>query len=81
MTLLAVKNGWINKSIIENNFMVLSNAQVDGETWYTITTFKAVCAEWVRTQEKTLWVAQKVSHFTIFDIHEKLYTIMLLRWQ
>ena len=66
-------------------FTMRDQAQVDGATWYTITCNLEVSA-WLRDQPKEL----QHSHIDIdhiryfssgrFDIHEKLYTLLALKW-
>jgi len=68
-------------SIPQPKFEILDKAQVDGDIWYTVACTREV-SSWVREQPKDLqythatqeWVSNK------FDIHEKLYTVMALRW-
>ena len=62
-------------------FEINAKAEVDGDTWYTVSCTKDI-SEWLRTQPKELryealahgWVLSQ------FDIHEKLYTLLALRW-
>jgi hypothetical protein len=71
------------RSILKNNFEVCDNALVDGEQWYTVQVMPCV-QEWVKQQEKNFWY----EHFTAnnykvvntFDMHERLYTMLALRW-
>jgi len=56
---------------------------VDGETWYTVSC-SHVASRWMRSQYRELWhehIQNKwdVIHNT-FDVHEKLYTMMALKW-
>jgi hypothetical protein len=56
---------------------------VDGETWYTVSC-SHVASRWMRSQDRTLWhehIQNKwdVIHNT-FDVHEKLYTMLALKW-
>ena len=66
-----------------SKFMILDQAQVDGETWYTVTCIKEVSA-WIRNQPKELQYSHIDKAWTEyankFDIHEKLYTLLALRW-
>lgn len=62
-------------------FHLTARAQVDGETWYTVTCTPAA-SEWLRSQPKE-WRYEALAHgwsFPQFDIHEKLYTLLALRW-
>jgi hypothetical protein len=62
-------------------FEINAKAEVDGATWYTVSCTKDI-SEWLRTQPKELryealahgWVLSQ------FDIHEKLYTMLALKW-
>ena len=64
-------------------FNINDQAQVDGETWYTVTCIKEVSA-WIRNQPKELQYSHIDKAWTEyankFDIHEKLYTILALKW-
>ena len=65
-------------------FQILSRALVDGSVWYTVDCLPDVSA-WIRQQPKELqhehidsnWVV----YYNKYDIHEKLYTILALKWQ
>lgn len=65
------------------NFKIQDQSVVDGEIWYTV-----YCSDeasrWIRSQSRELWCEHihmkwDVIHNT-FDIHEKLYTMLALRW-
>ena len=64
-------------------FKIHDQAQVDGETWYTVGVNKEVC-EWLHTQPAELFYEHpgEIWRFSLYeyDIHEKLYTLMALRW-
>jgi len=56
---------------------------VDGNTWYTIGC-SPVTSKWLRSQNRELW-HEHVEHIwagyhNTFDIHEKLYTMLALKW-
>jgi hypothetical protein len=56
---------------------------VDGETWYTIGCYDDT-SKWLRSQNRELW-HEHVEHIwagyhNTFDIHEKLYTMLALKW-
>ena len=64
-------------------FKIRDQSQVDGITWYTVSCTAAV-AKWIRSQDREIWHEHingkwDVIHNT-FDIHEKLYTFLALRW-
>jgi hypothetical protein len=65
------------------NFKIRDQSQVDGITWYTVSCTRAV-AKWIRSQDREIWHEhingkRDVFHNT-FDIHEKLYTLLALKW-
>jgi hypothetical protein len=78
MTLTAVKGGWVNSK----SLWKMDEALVDGETWYTVKCAKLLSA-WVRQQPAGDWVehidGQGYVHLNMFDVHEKLYTVLLLK--
>ena len=65
------------------NFKIQDQSVVDGEIWYTV----GCCddtSEWLRTQDQKLWHEHINNKFLVinhlFDIHEKLYTMLALKW-
>lgn len=65
------------------NFKIRHQCQVDGLTWYTVSCTGEV-AKWIRSQDREIWHEHidgkwNVIHNT-FDIHEKLYTLLALKW-
>ena len=64
-------------------FSILDQAEVDGATWYTVSCVKEV-SDWMHEQSKELQYSHIDKNWTIynnkFDIHEKLYTILALKW-
>lgn len=64
---------------------ILDQATVDGETWYTVQCKPSTVSGWVREQDPALWTShidQKwYMHFNVFDMHEKLYTMLMLKWK
>jgi hypothetical protein len=69
---------------IQSNFKIQNQAQVDEVTWYTVFCRSYETAKWVRLQDRALWYEHihknwNVIHNT-FDMHEKLYTMLALRW-
>ena len=65
---------------------ILDQADVDGETWYTVQCKPSYVSSWVQEQDPALWHRhehidrQWYMHFNVFDMHEKLYTLMALTW-
>ena len=73
----AFKNQWFL------NFKIRDQCQVDGDTWYTVSCTGEV-AKWIRSQDREIWHEHingkwNLIHNT-FDIHEKLYTLLALKW-
>ena len=64
-------------------FKIIDRALVDDEQWYTVQVHPDM-RSWVREQTETLWhehIDQKwYKVANTFDIHEKLYTMMAVRW-
>ena len=64
-------------------FTILDQAPVDGATWYTVSCANEV-STWLREQSKELQHSHidnnRYFFVTKFDIHEKLYTLLALRW-
>lgn len=65
------------------NFKIQHQCQVDGETWYTVSCTGAV-AKWIRSQDREIWHEHIIGKWDVihntFDIHEKLYTLLALKW-
>jgi len=72
-----------HKAVILGNFEVMESAVVDGDTWYKIQVIPRV-TEWIKTQDKNRWYEHITAHnyrvLNTFDIHETLYTLLILRW-
>lgn len=72
-----------HKIVILGNFEIMQTAEVDGETWYTVQVIPRI-TPWVRTQNPNLWYEHHTSHnykvLDTFDMHEKLYNMLILRW-
>lgn len=64
------------------DFQVDRQVQWAGATWY-IVNCSLRTADWVRTQDKELW-DRCYDHAGVdplsFEIHEKLYTLLALKW-
>jgi hypothetical protein len=75
------------KMISDPPIKVLNKAIVDGEQWYTISCLRDTSI-WIREnyadQEDKTWfqnIDEKWQiNFNVFDVHEKLYTLLVLRW-
>jgi hypothetical protein len=67
--------------------MLMNQSRVDGETWYTISCWKEVSA-WIREcfgdQENQGWFEnideQWHINMNVFDVNEKIYTVLRLKW-
>lgn len=66
-----------------SKFMILDQATVDGDQWYTVSCTKEVSA-WITTQSNDMFLehVNDTWHFSLgkFDMHEKLYTMLALKW-
>jgi hypothetical protein len=66
-----------------NFFKIHDQSTVDSTTWYTVSCYDDT-SEWLRTQDQELWhehIQNKwgvINH--LFDIHEKLYTMIALKF-
>lgn len=64
-------------------FSKMTGAIVDGEQWYTVHCRKDV-SKWIRTLDEKHWqehIDQRgYMDFNIFDMHEKLYTMLAVKW-
>ncbi len=66
---------------------ILDQALVDGETWYTVQCKPSLVSGWVQQQDPGMWRRHEqidknwYVHFNVFDMHEKLYTMLILKWK
>jgi hypothetical protein len=69
------------------NIKVLSKSTVDGEQWYTVRCWREA-STWLREtygdQEDKMWF-QNIDQnwnisYNIFDVNEKIYTLLTLKW-
>ena len=76
----ALKNRSMTKPA---KFTILDQAPVDGDIWYTVSCATEVSI-WLLEQSKELQHLHidnnRYLFVTKFDIHEKLYTLLALRW-
>ena len=67
----------------EKSFRIIDSAVVDGRMWYTVQTRPPV-SEWVRQQPNNQWYshvgASGYKVIDAFDIEERLYNMLALRW-
>jgi len=59
------------------NIKLIESAEVDQETWHTVQLSYPV-SDWIRTQNKQHWVELFDG---CFDVHESLYTMLMLKWK
>lgn len=64
-------------------FKILDRDLVDGEPWVTVQIHPDI-RPWMHTQPEKMWY-QHIDHnwYTVantFDMHEKIYTMMAVRW-
>lgn len=62
-------------------FQTVSQSEVDGEPWYTVRTADPIVSSWIRSQDHKLRVETTVSYPNYFDIHEKLYIMLELKYK
>jgi len=70
------------RAVQKHSYEIIDRGQVDSEQWYVVQAEPKV-ASWVRTQNKDLWYDYKVGSYRVldtFDVHEKLYTMLAMRW-
>jgi hypothetical protein len=62
---------------------ILDSALVDGETWYTVQCKPSLVSSWIHEQDANLWYRHmdNTRYFNVFDMHEKLYTMLILKWK
>ena len=74
---------FMSQWIYKPNFKIHDESVVDGEIWYTVGCFDDT-SQWLRSQDRELWhehVEQLwAGYHNIFDVHEKLYTMLALKW-
>ncbi len=87
---VVVKNNWMvlpKKPAPNENYSVLTKAVVDGDQWYTVRCTKEASV-WFRTtfpqHENKMWF-ENIDHQwqlnkNVYDMHEKLYTLLAMRW-
>ena len=63
--------------LILPDIKLIESAQVDETIWHTVKLSYPV-ANWIRTQNKQHWVRLDDGYF---DVHESLYTMLMLKWK
>jgi hypothetical protein len=65
-------------------FKIIAEAMVDDEPWYTVHVPDSQCAQWIRTfSPNQQWQHGAGNPFHwgyFFDIDERLYTLLALKW-
>ena len=80
-----LRDGFIVQHFVHGKlkFKLRDQAQVDGATWYTVSCASAA-AKWIRSQNQEFWHEHIIGKWDLindtFDIHEKLYTLLALKW-
>jgi hypothetical protein len=72
---------WLPQRRLEN-FKIVDSGIVDGDQWYTIRLYRHECRDWIKSHKKE-WQHEHLTadcFGTMFDIHEKLYTLLALKW-
>lgn len=64
------------------NYKILTDALVDGEQWYTVRVYKPWIMNWISVQPHKWQVElnNTYPHGRQWDVHEKLLTMLSLRW-
>lgn len=75
---------WADMIKAVSEYSVVDKSLVDGDKWYTVKCSKDV-ASWVREHSENGWWKEHIDggwyvHRTTFDMHEKLYTLLQLKW-
>lgn len=63
-------------------YKILDTATVDGEQWYTVRAYRVPIMEWVRASNRGWWYEHPNNgrDGIRFDMHEKLFILLSLRW-
>jgi hypothetical protein len=75
-------SGWVNENLLKN-FEVTDTADIDGSTWRTVRTYNKDVAAWIRSHpawHRYEYGGDEHRYGSIFDVDEKLYTLLCLRW-
>jgi hypothetical protein len=71
------------KAVIKGNFEIFASSPVDNEIWHTVQVTPRV-TKWIKEQNTSMWYSHKTSSkykvLDTFDIHNKLYTMMALKF-
>lgn len=70
-----------NQVFPPSKFTKVSQSDVDGETWYTVRTSDPTVSSWIRSQDRKLKVETTVNYPNYFDVHEKIYIMLELKYK
>lgn len=62
-------------------FATVSNSLVDGEKWYTVRTASPIISKWIRGQDRNMFFETTANYPNYFDVHEKLYVMLELKFK
>lgn len=62
-----------------HSYVVKESGLVDGKLWHTITVNK-FAAKWIREQSKDHWYEHQSNNVAVFDISDKLFLLLKVRW-
>lgn len=62
-------------------FTAVSSEPVDGEMWYTVRTSSPIISKWIRSQDRNMYVETTANYPNYFDVHEKLYVMLELKFK
>lgn len=83
MTLTSVPGGWVDVNLLPP-FQLIDQGDVDDEPWYVIQTYRSDVAAWLRSQSRVQVYEHDrdtVRFGIIFDVHQKVYTMLCLKWR
>lgn len=78
------KSWFYQQFLIESmkvKFQKVDQGEVDSEMWYTVRTSDPAVSTWLRSQDHKLRVETTVNYPNYFDIHEKLYVMLELKFK
>lgn len=62
---------------------LITSSEVDGKMWYTVQ-LSMPAREWLVERDSTQWyehVGERTWRQNWFDVHENLYTMLMLKWK
>jgi hypothetical protein len=69
-----------NKNL--GKYTIEAEAQVDGEQWYTVRIYASQVVQWLRSQDSSQYKHLESDYpmIILIDMHEQLYTMMVLKF-